>query len=519
MAGYFLRLKFALVHNTLRVGWRRRITLIMAVLVWTVIVAGGRALISASSSNDTLLALVFDSFLVGWLVFPLLGFGGDETLDPSRLALLPLSRTAMMGGLTVATLLGVAPIATLITVAGALNPFPNLLHLAIIVMAVLLEVLLCVIGSRAVTTAFSGILRSRKGKDVLVFVIAIAAVLPTLAGQVIPRLLRSRSSAQLASAARGLFWLPSGWAARAILLSRQGHEREPLLLLAAVAGVVLGLGLIWSVALERTLTSAESSGAKSAHKTADLFARPFGLLPRTQVGAIAAKELRYTWRDPRRRAALVTVLLLAGLPAIAFRTGGSSPKSVLYTAGAALVFGLQALNQFGTDGPAFWLNVASGRDPATDFRGKNLASLLLGMTGVTLGSVLVALIVGGWGYVPAAILLGGAVMGVTLGVANQVSVLVPFPMPDAATNLWAGPGCLTGLSGLLALWVVGALLIPVIVGILLAFAFWRPGLLVVCLASTAYGWGVWRLGLSLATNRMRSRELDLLAIVSGARGA
>lgn len=521
MARYFVRLKVALVRNSLRVGARRRIALVLGLFAWGWVVTGAVSLMLSNQPQDVILPLVFDTFFVGWLLVPLLGLGTDETLDPSRLALLPLSRQGLMVGLLAATLVGIAPVATLLSISGALAHAPDVVALAVAALAVALELLLCIVGSRALTTVFSGILRSRKGRDLLVFVIALVAVLPSLAGQVIPRLAlkAGHNGLVLGSAGRSLFWLPSGWAARAVLQARSGQALNALVHLAGVAAVVCALAALWSWALQRALTTGESGGGKIARKAPDLFAAPLGLLPRTQVGAIAAKELRYTWRDPRRRAALVTVVLLLGLPALAFTHGRPSGWLVLLAAGGGLVFGLQALNQFGNDGAAFWANVASGRDPAMDLRGKNLSSALLGLSVVTVGAVLLALLMGGWAYVPVTILVGGAVTGVALAVANQVSVLAPFPLPDAVTNLWAGPGCLTALTGLLALGVIMALLVPIAIGLAASVLFWPGGVVVVALASVVYGVAFWRIGLSISTRRLVAHELDCLEIVSGQRGA
>lgn len=522
MAWYLVRLKVALLRNALKVGWRRRVGLIVAAFVWFFIVVTAAGLGMAHDAQVTV-PLIFDSFFVGWLLMPLLGLGTDETLDPSRLALLPLRRRTLMTGLLAATLVGLAPVATFLALSAPLLRSTGAASVLVGAVAVLAELLLCVVGSRALTTLFSGILRSRRGRDLLVFVIAIVAVLPALASQVIPRLAVQAGPHGLSvTASRSLFWLPSGWAARALLQARgaqRGADLSAAWHLAAVLAVVAVLFWVWSAALQRALTTAESGPGKSARKAGDLFARPLGWLPRTRVGAVAAKELRYTWRDPRRRAALFTVFLLIGLPAAGLGQHAPSPSLVLIAASGALVFGLQALNQFGTDGAAFWMNVASGRDPAVDFKGKNLASAILGLAVVTAGALVIAPLVHGWVYVPGAILLGGAVVGVTLAVANQVSVLSPFPLPDAVTNLWAGPGCLTALSGVAALFVAGAFLLPVIVGTGVSLVLWRPGLPLACALSAMYGFVLWRVGLAMATRRMRLRELDCLAIVSGERGA
>lgn len=65
-----------------------------------------------------LAAMVFAVFVVGWCLLPLLLFGSDETLDPARLALLPLTRRQLMGGLFTASLVGIAPLASFIAVLG-----------------------------------------------------------------------------------------------------------------------------------------------------------------------------------------------------------------------------------------------------------------------------------------------------------------------------------------------------------------------------------------------------------------
>jgi ABC-2 type transport system permease protein len=522
MARHFLRLKLALLRNALRSGPRRRVSLVLGIVVWAWIAVWSIGLLNAPSLGTAGVPLVFDAFFAGWLLVPLLGLGSDETLDPSRLALLPLRRDALMRGLILASLVGVAPIATAVALLGAVQGTGA--SLAVSVVAIAVELLLCVVGSRALTTAFSGILRSRRGRDLLVFVIALVAVLPAVASEFIPRLVFKAGHHGLSAATtRGLVWLPSGWAARAILDARHGDTLTALGLLAAVLAVVAVLALLWSWALQRTLTTEETGGGKArrraGRRSEDLFAGACRLLPRTPVGAVAAKELRYTWRDPRRRAALVTVLFIIGLPAVALTHGRPSPRLVIVAAGAALVFGLQALNQFGTDGAAFWTNVASGRDPAVDFRGKNLASATLGLVVTGAGAVALGALLGGWVYVPATILLAATVVGVALGAANQASVLSPFPLPDAVTNLWAGPGCLTALAGMLAMLVVLALLLPVGVAVVLALNESASRFSLVCLASACYGFALWRIGVGMATRQLRRRELDLLAIVSGTRGA
>ena len=56
--------------------------------------------------------------VLGWLLLPLVFFGVDETLDPARFALLPLTRRTLVTGLLAAALVGVPALATLLATGG-----------------------------------------------------------------------------------------------------------------------------------------------------------------------------------------------------------------------------------------------------------------------------------------------------------------------------------------------------------------------------------------------------------------
>jgi len=283
---------------------------------------------------------------------------------------------------------------------------------------------------------------------------------------------------------------------------------------------VLGIALwIWSRSLQRVLTTSEPARTKTATKGHGLFSAPLVFLPRTRTGAVAAKELRYLWRDPRRRASMLSVAILLSFPVVGVVMGQTRARELVLLAGAGgLVVCLQAVNQFGYDGPAFWLHVAAGGDPAADLRGKNLGLASVGLVVIAAEALLLAALSGGWAYVPGSILLGAGAMGITLGVANETSVLAPYPIADATANLWANnTGCLTALTGLLAIAVIGGLLLPVGVGVAITIAAWRRGFLLVAITGCAYGIGVWQAGTRLAARRLRSHQIECLEAVSGRR--
>jgi ABC-2 type transport system permease protein len=524
MARHFLRLKLTLLRNGLRSNWLRKLGIGFSVFAWFWLVVAALGLLLASRSQALVVPLVFDAFFLGWLLLPLLGMGTDETLDPSRLALLPLDRPALMRGLLTASLVGLGPIATLLALSGTLIRLrPGLAGTLVIGALVAVELLLCVAGSRATTTLFSRVLRSRRGRDVLVFVLAIAGLVPAIAGQIVPRLLVSPNhrTITVGPAGRALYWLPSGWLAHAVLQARAGHLVVALAELAAGGAAVAAALWLWAWALQRALTTSEPATARQARKRPGLFSPPLSFLPRTRTGAVAAKEMRYMWRDPRRRASLLSVVILLAFPVAGIVMGRTQARQLVLLAGAGvLVLSLQAVNQFGLDGPAFWMNVAAGGDPAADLRGKNLAIAVPGAVVVAVEAVGLAALSGGWAYIPAALLLGAAAMGVTLGVANQASVLAPYPVTDSPTNLWGNnAGCLTALTGLLAMAVTGVLLGPVVAAVAVSLTAWRVGLVVVAAGAAIYGYLLWRLGSRLAANRLRTRQIEVLQAVSGRSAA
>lgn len=65
--------------------------------------------------------LALAALTLGWAVLPPIAFGVDNTLDPARLALLPLERSQPAAGLLVAGAAGVGAVLTAAIVAGAVS--------------------------------------------------------------------------------------------------------------------------------------------------------------------------------------------------------------------------------------------------------------------------------------------------------------------------------------------------------------------------------------------------------------
>src|SRR4051794_12686051 len=273
--------------------------------------------------------LGFSMLFISWVGIPLLGFGTDETLDPARLALLPLTPRQLMSGLLAASAIGIAPLATIVGLTGAIAGYGRFsLGLLVVAAAVVVEVALCLAASRAVVTALAGLLRSRRGRDLMVILATLLALLPQLLRLAIePRAGQDPATitaADFAPAVRVLRWSPPGLAGQAMTDAAHGRVfagAGEVVLAAAFVGLLLWW---WSRSLERSTTTAEATGAagaprrKRGWRTAGDRVRPGSpLLPRlapwlpaNRVGAVAAKDLRYGSREPRRRVQVLMGVLV-----------------------------------------------------------------------------------------------------------------------------------------------------------------------------------------------------------------
>jgi ABC-2 type transport system permease protein len=536
LAGHLVGLRLALLRNGLRrSSWPQQVGLALGALAGLPLAFGGfllLALVPRAEPRAGLLLVeaVFLLLFCGWGLFPLLSFAGDASLDPSRLALLPLRPRELVAGLSLAACIGVAPLCTLVALGGAVVGFGTLgPGLVLVVAAVLVQFALCIVGSRALLTALSRQLRSRRARDLVIVLVSVTALGFNLALQVGARLAERLERSDLEAlrpAVRVLGWLPTGLAARALVDGGQGRLLAATAELAGAALAVAVLGWWWWRSLERVLTTAEPAARGPARHQAGLFPRPLRrLLPADQRGAVAAKELRYVARHPRLRVAWVISCLL-GLALVVFvaiSDGLHHPWMVLASMSMAFLSAQNSLNQYGFDGAAYWTQVVAGADPRGDLVGRNLASMATGLLTTVVLAVALAAVTGGWWYVPVALCLGVGVLALSLGVADVVSVRFAYPLPEDATNLWAvqgtGQGCLVGLVQMAAFAAQGVLVAPLVVLVVAGLVAWTPALVLVCPLAIAYGVFLWRVGLGLGASWLTGHQPELLAALSPRRPA
>jgi ABC-2 type transport system permease protein len=523
-----IRLKLRLMANRARHSTSSRLQMLAAVLV-ALVAGGGFALLFAAvglagDERAARTALVLGAILLTlvWIVAPLMTFGSDETLDPARLVLLPLRPAALARGLLAASFVGPAPAVAVLAAAGAVIGYAGRGGWIVVPAAVLLLVLSAT-AARTLSTVLAAGLTSRRGRDATIIV-----------GATLGLALQFVRFVRFDAVDAGVFdriddvarWLPAGMLGQAVIDARAGHLVTALAELVPAALLIPLLLRWWARALDRSMTVvSEGATVPTRHRSTASLPLLFERLPFLAAapwGAVAAKELRYIAREPRRKViaanSFVMGLALMLWPALA---GGRDGRTVLLATTASYIAVLNSSNQFGFDGAARWIDVVAGDTARATLIGKNVAVALLILPIVTAIGVAGAAVTGGWGYLPATVLLAVAGLGAGLGTANVVSVRFPLRLPESQSPFagrGSGQGC--GRSTILfaCVLVQNLLLVPIAVGAAVA-ALVNPGwLVIVAPLAVAYGAVLWWIGLTMATGWASSHQPELLAAVDPARG-
>jgi ABC-2 type transport system permease protein len=532
----FVRLKLRLMRNGMRgQGWRVALFVIGVVVGCFGAVGGFVLLASAGAVHGTvsLVAIAFTgtALTLGWLLLPLLYFGVDETIDPARFALLPISRRTLLRGMLAAALVSVPSAATAVAllglvVGGLIRGGPAVAAVALL--GGVLGILLCVVGSRALTSAFASMLRSRRVRDLAAILIAVLAssIAPLQLG--VSALIARSDLGRIVEVARVLAWTPLGAAYTAFLDAADGRWVVALAKLGVAVATVAALGFWWSSTLESAMIGVVSGGrtvSRAGSRTGVVTSLLPALLRPLRPGrftALMAREWRYWWRDPRRRASILSLTIAGVVLPVALRAGGSSgggrPPLALAVAFGAVLGAMVLANQFGTDGSAYALHLLIGVPGRVELRARAIALALIMAPLLLVATVTVGLLTGAPGAeLPAAIGMVAAGLGVSTGVSALISVLTPYAFPDS-TNPFSVSGGTAGVRGLLA--AVGSFGALVLQVPLLLFALLTHGLaagLVVLAAGVAYGLAGLLLGTYIAGDILDRRGPEILVAVTPRR--
>lgn len=448
MVGVFASLKWHLVTSRLRAAsgakkvWMAIGFAVLGILLLLIAFGLGTLRLVPMDAVPVMVTLLTLQ-LVGWMLTPLVAFGVDETVDPQRFALLPLRPQTLQVGLLVTSLIGYLPLANIIVLLGvavALSVPWSLLPVALACMVV--QLLLCVVLSRAASTSMSALMSSRRGRDLGmavglgVFVLYMLFVVfvnnPTASSSANGNAIRGG----VLGVAEILQWTPPGALATLPALVDAGQWGR-----AALAAVIAlaGLGLAWwwwAVALRRNLTTVPSSteGSAPSHG-AEGTAVAVGVIGTMKV--VAGRDRLLAWRDPMRRMPwLMVIILTIAWPFVVVRGSGA----IFAVALGALLCGAQAGNQYGVEGSGLWLHLQTVTDRMRargEVLGHALVAIVPGVLIVLVGIAVQAIAHDDLAQVPAAVGVCLAALLGAVAVSCYMSAAMPYAQPQSRKSMFA----------------------------------------------------------------------------------
>jgi len=524
----FVRLKLALLRNGLRQSAGRKAAYIASIVVTLLFTALQLLGLLALRGNEHAPALVVTAVAVitlGWAVMPLFFSAGDETLDPTRLVMLPLRPRPLVVSLLVASLIGIGSLFTAVLAAGSVLAVAHGgAAVAAGVVAAPLVLLVCVALSRAVATANVRLLTSRRARDLALLSGLFIAVGAQFVNIGVQKLSAPDGLSVLEPAAAVLRWVPPASALDAVSSAAEGSYGLALAQLALTAAALVLLLWWWQRSLTRLMTTPDGSTLQAAtaveKKAGGRTDGLAGLLPAGRTGTVMLRTLRYAWRDPKAKAGWASALGIGLLlPVVYAVQGNGSPYAACWAAG---LLGIQMYNQFGQDTSAFWIvaqTIASPRDAYLELRGRALALAVVAVPYVVLVVLISSAVLDDWRSLPEALGVSLALLGAMLATGSLASVHYPYSIPQDSgfKNVAPGQGGLAWISIL-----AGALAAALLCAPLLALTVWmhiagaHAWLWLILPLGALHGWAVTRLSLRLAAPRAAARLPEILTAVSRA---
>ncbi|WP_328399268.1 transporter [Streptomyces sp. NBC_00390] len=524
LTGIFVRLKLSLLRNGLRQSSGRTAAFVASLVMTLLLAAGqliGLVVLRGNAHAESVVVLLTAVLALGWAVMPLFFPSGDETLDPTRLVMLPLRPHPLVVALLGSSLVGIGPLFSLCLVVGSAFALAHgAFALVVAVVAVPLTLLVCVALARAVAAGNIRLLTSRKGRDLAVLsglVIAIGFQVVNFAAQ---RIGAAGGIGALDPVAEIVQWVPPASAIGAVGAASEGSYGVAVAQLALSAGALYALLWSWQRSLTKLMTAPDGSTLAAATEPSrkESVSGLHRLLPEGRTGTVMHRSLRYVWRDPKTKAAWVTSLAIGLIVPLFNALQGTG--SIYLACFAAWMLGIQMYNQFGQDTSAFWmvaLTISSTQDAYDELRARALALLVIMLPYMALVSTATAAVLGEWQGLPEVMGLSFALLGAMLATGALASARFPYSIPQdsAYKNVAPGQGGLAWIS------IFGGMISAVLMCTpLIALTIWlhasdfesAPWLMLP--VGTAYGALIAWAGVRLAAPQTARRLPEILTAVS-----
>jgi len=320
---------------------------------------------------------------------------------------------------------------------------------------------------------------------------------------------------RVADVAQVVGWTPFGAPYSVGVDAASGRLWAVPVKLLIVGVTIAGLLWWWSVTLERAMLGTAATRARGTTRTSPEGAAVqrlvFRWLPRTRSGALMSREIRYWWRESRRRASLITLAVVGVFLPVMLTAGGGGAGPMLMFVGALAAVSLA--NQFGFEGSAYAANIVAGVPGRTEVQTRAAAFSVFVVPLLALIAAVVGVTSGRPAGIPAQFGLLLAAYGVGLAVVLPVSVRGAYALPDTGNPfaVSSGGGVAKGLL------TFGALLAAVVVTVPLqvaAFLFADVWLWIGLPVGLLYGTVAYVVSARLTGDLLDRRMPELLAAVT-----
>ena len=457
---------------------------------------GFRAL--APPMDEHLLRAVLLFAYLFWLASPVMGVALTEEYDIGKVLLYPVSPRLLFASATLASALDFGVILLAPTLLAVVVGFTHdVTSFLTTVVAVALFLFHTVGLTQAIRLALWGVLRTRRGRDLLMILAGLVMFSFVGAMQIVPRQLVSVNWSRFLN---GRFWdllsyLPPGLAARAIGAVGRGHHASGVLFLLALAVLAAGTVYVagWLVNLIYVGDVVTGRVGRRLPKKAPGVAsrRPATVIPARRrlpvrlppvVEAVASKDAKYLLRDPYFKFSLMAVIYMAAIFLGMFLWGPGHGQQRMFRVERWAVWPLPSLllmmqaqlafNIFGIEGPVVSLLFTFPSDRKQMLMGKNLP-VLVALLSVTSPFALLFCILGrSLPVFPVVVLWTALAAAMLISVGNLTSMWAPVrmvmrgwrPQPQSAGRSLHQGLVSTGMiavAGLLSLPALGGLMIPV----------------------------------------------------------
>lgn len=424
-----VRLRWRLSTNRLRRrGKRTRWLVIGAAVAYTAmnIVVLGRARVSADPEAASTLTLLLSTMAIGWVFGPVLIGGVDETIDPTRLALLPFRAIERYVVQLAGALSGVGPLSATVGLIIGLTIGHTRWGLSLLVVpaAAATAVLMMVGFARSLAAVLAIAQRDRFGRDIAVLMAAlVGGAVFTMA-----QLARDVVAADRSALVDLLGYLPWAWPARTINAARAGSDLTSLGWLVASVVVTVGVHLLWARLSNHLLLHGERTATTRRRGDRALLNGS-----RTDFGAALSRQWIYLRRSPNNRVGIVFGTVFGVAFALVQITQQGEGNAALAAFGILLAMAANlgaATNVLGFDAGSLWIEVLTGGPTRAGLVARQLIALPNLLIPTWISGVIVGVATGAWALVLLVALLAIAVAVNVLTFGVITSVVSPAPLPD-----------------------------------------------------------------------------------------